>query len=147
MAGNERSSGPTKTLIFKDSNPADYNLNNPSQTQDYNINFSGGNEKGKYYAGLGYNKSNGLPINSFYERYSFVFNGSYNISDWLSASSNFNYNRANWENMPASQASEGSYFGRIMSAPPTTRFEDEDGNPMLGPNSSDGNQSFQNEKL
>lgn len=138
---------PTKTLIFKDSNPADYNLNNPSQTQDYNINFSGGNEKGKYYAGLGYNKSNGLPINSFYERYSFVFNGSYNISDWLSASSNFNYNRANWENMPASQASEGSYFGRIMSAPPTTRFEDEDGNPMLGPNSSDGNQSFQNEKF
>lgn len=78
-----------------------------------NINFSGGNEKGKYYAGLGYNKSNGLPINSFYERYSFVFNGSYNISDWLSASSNFNYNRANWENMPASQASEGSYFGRV----------------------------------
>ena len=72
---------PSTTLIYKDSNPMDYNLNNPSTTQDYNINFSGGNEKGNYYAGLGYNKSDGLPVNSFYERYSFVFNGSYKIAD------------------------------------------------------------------
>lgn len=137
---------PSTTLIYKDSNPMDYNLNNPSTTQDYNINFSGGNEKGNYYAGLGYNKSNGLPVNSFYERYSFVFNGSYKIADWITASSNFNYNRANWENMPGSQSDEGNYFGRVMSAPPTTRFEDEEGNPLLGPNYGDGNQAYQADK-
>ncbi len=134
------------TLLYKDIKPSDYNLNNPSITQDYNINMSGGNDKGAYYAGLGYNKSEGLPISSFYERYSFVFNGNYKVADWITASSNFNYNRANWRSMPGSQGDEGNYFGRIMSLPPTVRYEDEDGNPVLGPNSSDGNQSYQPDK-
>ena len=134
------------TLLYKDIKPSDYNLNNPSITQDYNINMSGGNDKGAYYAGLGYNKSEGLPISSFYERYSFVFNGNYKVTDWMTASSNFNYNRANWRSMPGSQGDEGNYFGRIMSLPPTVRYEDEDGNPVLGPNSSDGNQSYQPDK-
>ena len=48
--------------------------------------------------------------------------------------------------MPGSQDNEGNYFGRIMSLPPTVRYEDEDGNPVLGPNHSDGNQSYQPEK-
>ena len=134
------------TLLYKDIKPSDYNLNNPSLTQDYNVNMSGGNDKGTYYAGLGYNKSEGLPISSFYERYSFIFNGSYKLADWITASSNFNYNRANWRSMPGSQDNEGNYFGRIMSLPPTVRYEDEDGNPVLGPNHSDGNQSYQPEK-
>ena len=134
------------TLLYKDIKPSDYNLNNPSLTQDYNVNMSGGNDKGTYYAGLGYNKSEGLPISSFYERYSFIFNGSYKLADWITASSNFNYNRANWRSMPGSQDNEGNDFGRIMSLPPTVRYEDEDGNPVLGPNHSDGNQSYQPEK-
>lgn len=137
---------PTQTIIFKNTNPADYNLNNPSFSQDYNINMSGGNDKSSYYAGLGYNKQEGLPITTFYERYSFIFNGSYKVTDWLTSSSNFNYNRANWRNMPGSQGDEGNYFGRIMSTPPTVRFEDEDGNPTLGPNSGDGNQNYQADK-
>lgn len=106
------------TLLYKDIKPSDYNLNNPSLTQDYNVNMSGGNDKGTYYAGLGYNKSEGLPISSFYERYSFIFNGSYKLADWITANSNFNYNRANWRSMPGSQDNEGNYFGRIMSLPP-----------------------------
>lgn len=137
---------PTQTIIFKNTNPADYNLNNPSFSQDYNINMSGGNDRSSYYAGLGYNKQEGLPITTFYERYSFIFNGSYKVTDWLTSSSNFNYNRANWRNMPGSQDNEGNYFGRIMSTPPTVRFEDEDGNPTLGPNSGDGNQNYQADK-
>lgn len=137
---------PNSTIIFKGISPADYNLNNPSMTQDYNVNMSGGNEKGTYYAGLGYNKSEGIPISSFYKRYSFVFNGSYKVAERIKASSNFNYNRANWRSMPGSQSSEYNYFGRIMSTPPTARFEDEDGNYLLGPNDGDGNQAYQPEK-
>ncbi len=137
---------PGNYLIYKNTNPADYNFNDPAITQDYNINMSGGNEKGSYYAGLGYNKSEGLPITSFYERYSFIFNGSYQLNKWLKASSNFNYNRANWDSMPGSQTSEANYFGRILSVPTTARYEDEDGNKLLGPNTGDGNQSFQAEK-
>lgn len=137
---------PSQTIIFKETIPADYNLNNPSFSQDYNINMSGGNDKGSYYAGLGYNKQEGLPISTYYERFSFVMNASYKIADWLTSTSNFNYNRANWKSMPGSQSSEGNYFGRIMSTPPTVRFEDEEGNPTLGPNIGDGNQAFQPEK-
>lgn len=137
---------PNKTIIFKNTNPADYNFNNPAITQDYNINMSGGNEKGTYYAGLGYNKSEGLPITSFYERYSFLFNGSYKIKDWLKSNSNFSYNRANWRSMPGSQGSEANYFGRILSVPMTVRYVDEDGKTLLGPGAGDGNQSYQADK-
>lgn len=137
---------PGSYLIYKNTNPADYNFNSPAMTQDYNVNFSGGNDKGSYYAGLGYNKSEGLPITSFYERYSFVFNGSYQLTKWLKSSSSFNYNRANWDSMPGSQTDEANYFGRILSVPMTVRYEDEEGNPLLGPSVGDGNQNFQPEK-
>lgn len=137
---------PGQYLIYKETNPADYNFNDPATTQDYNISLSGGNDKGTYYAGFGYNKSEGLPITSFYERFSMVFNGSYQITDWLKSTTSFNFNRANWDSMPGSQTSEANYFGRILSVPMTVRYEDEDGNATLGPSTGDGNQSFQPEK-
>jgi len=135
-----------KELIFKETDIASYNINQPSMSQDYNINMSGGNDKGTYYAGIGYNHQEGLPVNTFYERYSFVLNASYNVADWLTSTSSLNYNRANWKNMPGSQESEAHYFGRIMSLPPTVRFEDEEGNMLLGNNRQDGNQAYQPDK-
>ncbi len=131
------------TLIYRETDIAKYSFVDPAVTQDYNLNMSGGNDRGTYYAGIGYNHSEGLPITSFYERYSFVLNGSYKVTDWLTSRSNFNYNRANWNSMPPTQTSEANYFGRIQSIPPTARFEDEDGNMLLGANSGDGNQSYQ----
>lgn len=130
-------------LIFKNTNPADFNFKNPSYTQDYNLNFSGGNDKGHYYAGMGYNHSQGLPISSYYKRYSFLLNGDYKIKPWLTSISNFSFTRANWQSMPGSQTSEANYFSRVISLPPTVRFTNEDGTPRLGNNASDGNQSFQ----
>ena len=47
-------------LIFKNTDIADFNINSPSFSQDYNLRVSGGNEKGNYYAGLGYNHSDCL---------------------------------------------------------------------------------------
>lgn len=137
-----------KDLIFLDTYPGDYNFNTPALTQDYNLSVSGGNDKGTYYAGLGYNDSEGLPLNSFYKRYSFIINGDYNIREWLKSSSSFNFARANWEKLPASSAGgDYNYFGRILSTPPTVRFKDEDGNLLLGNHVSDGNQAFQLDKF
>jgi TonB-linked SusC/RagA family outer membrane protein len=133
-------------IMYKETDPADYNFNNPAITQDYNVSMSGGNANGSYYAGLGYNKQDGLPITSFYERYSFILNGSWKVTNWLKSTSNFNFTRANWNSMPGSLASEENYFGRILSVPKTARYEDEDGNPLLGPSFSDGNQSYQADK-
>ncbi len=134
-------------LIYRETDIAKYSFVDPSMTQDYNLNMSGGNDRGNYYAGLGYNHSEGLPITSYYKRYSFIFNGGYKVTDWLKTNSNFNYNRANWQSMPPTQTSEANYFGRIQSVPPTARFEDEDGNMLLGSNSGDGNQSYQSDRF
>ena len=80
-----------KEIIYKDTDLASYNLNNPSLTQDYNINMSGGNDRATYYAGLGYNHQEAVPINTYYERYSFVTNASYKIADWLTSKSSRRY--------------------------------------------------------
>ena len=136
-----------KYLIYKETNPADYNINTPALTQDYNVNFSGGNDRGHYFASLGYNRQQGMPINTYYQRYSFTFNGDYMVTNWLKSVSKFSYNRANWDGLPPTQTSEANYFGRIMSTPPTVRMVDEEGNPCLGPSSGDGNQSYQNDKF
>lgn len=45
----------SKIILYKDINLVDYNLNNLVIFQDYNINMFGGNDKGIYYVGLGYN--------------------------------------------------------------------------------------------
>ncbi len=137
---------PTKQIIYKDTPVQQYAFNNPSVTQDYNVNMSGGNDKGTYYAGLGYNNSEGAPVTSYYKRYSFLLNGTYQLTKWLKSTSNFNYNRANWQSMPGSQGDEANYFGRLQSVPPTARFVDENGNNLLGSSIGDGNQYFQPNK-
>ncbi|HCO66395.1 MAG TPA: SusC/RagA family protein [Dysgonomonas sp.] len=137
---------PEKTLIFKNTDPTKTNFNNPAISQDYNVNMSGGNDKGSYYAGLGYNHSEGVPIKSFYKRYNFTFNGDYKITRWLKSESRFNFTKAEWQKLPGSQGSEAHYFGRILSVPPTVRYYDEDGNALLGPSSADGNQNYQPDK-
>lgn len=135
-----------KDIIYKETNLDKYNLNNPALSQDYNVNMSGGNDKATYYAGIGYNRQEGVPISTFYQRISFITNASYRITDWLKSSSSLNYNRANWKNMPGSNGTEAHYFGRVRSLPPTVRFEDEEGNMLLGPGTADGNQSYQPDK-
>ena len=132
-----------KEILYKNTDVDKYNLNDPAFSQDYNINMSGGNDRGTYYAGLGYNRQEGVPVNTFYERYSFITNASYKIADWLTSTSSLNYNRANWKNMPGSNGSELNYFGRARSLPPTVLFEDEEGNMKLGPGTADGNQMYQ----
>lgn len=136
---------PGKRLLYKETDIVGTNMVNPSISQDYNVNISGGNERGSYYAGIGYNNSQGIPVHSYYKRYNFLFNGSYKVTDFIEANSSLNFTRANWESMPGSQSNEGNYFGRLLSLPPTVRYEDEE-DPLLGPSSGDGNQNYQPEK-
>lgn len=133
-------------ILYKDTKVSDFNVNSPALSQEYNLSFSGGNERGKYYAGLGYYDADGFPISSYYKRYSFSFSGSYKIADWLQASSIFNYNRANYQNGPGANENDNSrYFGRIMSMPPTVRLQDEEGNMLLGIDRTNGNYQFEDD--
>ena len=84
-------------LIFYDGMTLyDTNIVSPAISQDYGVDFSGGNDKGSYYASLGYNNSNGNAYKNDYNRLSFVFNGDYKIRPWLTSSSSFNYAQTTW---------------------------------------------------
>ena len=138
------------TIIFRDINPLDVDINNPASTQDYNVSFSGGNDRGKYYAGLGYYDQDGGPKNTFYKRYNFSLTGSYRITDWLESKSVFNYIRSNWNNAPqpvGNLANPDFFYGRILSVPHTLRLLDEDNKPLLGQDNNNTNLSYQPEKF
>lgn len=129
-------------IIYKNTDIADFNINSPSFSQDYNLSVSGGNDKGHYYAGLGYNKSEGTAVGNYYQRMTFIFNADYKLKEWLTSSSSFNFADATWNGLPATQEREDNYFSRVLSLPPTFRGYNAAGESLLGPNSSDGNQQY-----
>ena len=129
-------------LIYKNTDIADFNVQTPAFSQDYNLSVSGGNDKGSYYAGLGYNKSDGTAYGNWYKRITFTFNADYKLKEWLTSNSSFNFADATWNGLPATQGAEESYFSRCLSLPPTFRGYNADGEMLLGPNTGDGNQQY-----
>ena len=134
-------------LIYKNTDISDFNVQTPAFSQDYNLSVSGGNEKGNYYAGLGYNKSDGTAYGNWYKRITFTFNADYKLKEWLTSSSSFNFADATWNGLPATQTAEANYFSRCLSLPPTFRGYNADGEMLLGPNSGDGNQQYNFDKF
>lgn len=137
-AGNYDPNGTYADLIYKDFNYGDLGLHKRANVQDYNIGMTGGNDKGSYYANIGLYDEGGLSLKTFYRRLSFMLNGDYKIKDWLKSESFFQFNKANWRDQSL-QNGEGNYWGRMLSAPPTMRGKNEDGEWLLGRDASDGN--------
>lgn len=134
-------------LIFKNTDIADFNIQSPSFSQDYNLSVSGGNDKGHYYAGMGYNKSEGTAYGNEYQRITFTFNADYKLKPWLTSNSTFSFADAKWNDLPPTQTAEANYFSRVLSLPPTFRGYNADGEMLLGPNSGDGNQQVNFDKF
>lgn len=118
---------------------------NPATTQDYTVSFSGGNDKGHYYSSLGYNYSNGLPINTFYRNLTGVLNADYQVRSWLISTTNINYAKANWRD--AQTTTEASYFGRMLSLPPTQRLTNPNGDLLIGRGNGDENPNVNDAKF
>lgn len=135
----------TDTLIFNNFNYKDYALRPYSLTQDHNVSMSGGNDKGKYYAGFGMYNEKGLPINTFYRRYTFVLNSEYKIRSWLTSTSSLNFANAKWRD-PVTN-SEGNYLSRSLGAPPTMRGRNEKGDLLVGRDFGDGNPLVNDDKF
>lgn len=133
-------------LIFKDYNGQmqDVAFNNPSFTQDHHVSISGGNDRAKFIASLGYYKENGQIVSTFYDRFTGNVNGSYKVLDniTVNAGATFSYAR-----MPGLWTSEGNLFYRSMSLWPTYNPWDEKGNPTSGNGSADGNPLYWIDKL
>lgn len=137
-AGNYDPNGTYADLIYKDFNYGDYGLYKNAAVQDYNIGMTGGNEKGSYYANVGLYDEGGLSLKTFYRRLSFTLNGDYKLNNWLTSYSTLNFEKANWRDQSL-QNGEGNYWGRMLSAPPTMRGTNADGELILGRDASDGN--------
>lgn len=137
-AGNYDPNGTYADLIYKDFNYGDYGLYKKATVQEYNIGMSGGNDRGAYFANLGYYDEGGLSLKTFYKRLTFTLNGDYKIKDWLKSESNLQFNKANWRDQSL-QNGEGNYWGRMLSAPPTMRGTNAAGEFILGRDASDGN--------
>lgn len=144
-AGNYDANGTYYDLIYRDFNYGDYGLNETAITQDYNVGLSGGNERGKYFANLGYYDEGGLSLATFYNRLNFAFNGDYKINDWVTSESGVQYARAKWRDQSL-QNGETNYWARMLSAPPTLREFNENGQWILGRDASDGNPAFNIDK-
>jgi TonB-linked SusC/RagA family outer membrane protein len=137
-AGAYDPNGTNADLIYKDFNYGDYAFRSPAISQDYNIGMNGGNEKGGYYANLGYYNEDGLSLGTFYRRLTFTLNGDYKIKSWLKSESSVAFARANWRDQSL-QNGEANYWGRMLSAPPTMRGTNANGDLILGRDASDGN--------
>ncbi len=133
------------TLLFTNFDYNDFALNSSPVTQDYNVSMTGGNDKGKYYAGFGAYNQAGFPINTFYKRITFVFNGEYKIKPWLTSQSGLNYARARWRD-PVTN-SEANYLTRSLGAPPTMRGRNENGDLLVGRDFRDGNPAVNDDKF
>lgn len=137
-SGNYDPNGTFADLIYKDFNYGDYGLHDKATVQEYNVGMSGGNDRGSYFANVGYYDEGGLSLKTFYRRLTFTLNGDYKIKDWLKSESSLQFNKANWRDQSLTNG-EGNYWGRMLSAPPTMRGTNANGEFILGRDASDGN--------
>jgi TonB-linked SusC/RagA family outer membrane protein len=144
-AGAFDPNGTNKEIIFKDFNYKDYALRSQGITKDLYVSMTGGNEKGNYYAGIGSYDEEGLPINTFYKRLTFVFNGEYKIKSWLTTTSGLNFATAKWRDTQTT--GEENYLTRSLGAPPTMRGTNANGELLVGRDSSDGNPLVNDDKF
>lgn len=108
-------------VFWRGAKVEDVNIKTPSLSQDYTVDFSGGNAKGGYYASLGYNNTEGNAVDNVYDRLTFTFNGDYKLRPWLTSNSSFNYSHMKW--VPIKNGNgEYYYFTRALSVPPTMRI-------------------------
>ncbi len=108
-----------KKVLFQDNKVNELIYVDNPHTVEHNISFDGGNEKGTYYASLGYLDNQGLVWGSNFKRYSGAFNGSYNITENFKVKSNIIYAHSNF-NKPFD--SEYNLFQRTSGLAPTSRI-------------------------
>ena len=124
---------PGQMLIYCDNQLRDYNIKSPAISQDYNLSVSGGNERGHYYASIGYNHSEGNAVNNWYSRLNFILNADYKITPWLTSNSSLSFTDAKWDDGAVGYAGESNFFSTTLSVPPTFRIKSPDGDWLAGP--------------
>jgi TonB-linked SusC/RagA family outer membrane protein len=99
------------TYYYTPDNWADETFQNNAR-QEYNLSFSGGNEKQTYYLSFNYLDDEGIVPNSAYNRISGRFKGDQKVTDWLKVGANVNINSitSNYPEEQVSTSSSGNAF-------------------------------------
>lgn len=123
-------------ILFWNQDIMKLNTNQPSLTQDYNISFSGGNDRGNYYASIGYYNAEGTIKHTSYKRYNFAFTGEYKLTSWLKSNSIFNFTRSEDRTQPfGMRNSYNDIIGYMLNRGfmyKFVRYYDEEGNNLVG---------------
>lgn len=128
---------PSKTLIYAETNYQDLIYRN-AYTQDHYLDASGGNDKGAFYAGLGYTKSDGTATITDYNRLSFNLNASYKLRENFRINGLVQYTNRNNRTV----SSLANLFYRSASLPGSAKYKFEDGTIAPGQNQSIGNPDY-----
>lgn len=115
--------------------------------QDYSLSVNGGNDRGTFYASMGYLNEDGIIQYSGYERISARFKADYKIKSWLKIGANVGYVHSRTESNPNMDTSLGStnlmyYTTQIAPIYPVyVRVLDANGNPVIRTDEN-GNQQY-----
>lgn len=106
--------------------------------QEYNVNVSGGTQKGSFYTSLGYLDEDGIIDNSGYKRFTSRLKADYQARPWLKVSTNVGYVRSKMESNPNLNDSEMGggnmgYYTQYISPlyPLYVRVLDANNNPVI----------------
>lgn len=111
-------------------------------TNEHNVNFSGGNDQGAFALSLGMVKDNGMIIGSSLKRFNMNFNGALNVGKNLKITTNigaYNVNQAlpygSFNNVDPEGGAAGGLLQRFVGVAPTVRYvNDTSGVTLPGPN-------------
>lgn len=142
---------PTKTIIFDETDFQSLRMQTAISHNHY-VSASGGSEKAKFNAGIGYLMAEGTALNSDYNRLSANLNGSLQITDKLKIDGRVLFSSTDFLLLaPESQANSvlsstganlSNVFYRSSSLPSTTKYKFEDGTIAPGVNNSLGNPHY-----
>ena len=103
--------------------------------QNYQLSYSGGNEKSRYYASGGYLHNKGIIRPSSYDRYTFRLNLDNQVKDWLKISTNLNFINSKYHNTQQNASSgRGGVIMSALNTPPFLHVYNPDGSGQFDPN-------------
>ncbi|MDR0430908.1 MAG: SusC/RagA family TonB-linked outer membrane protein [Tannerellaceae bacterium] len=89
------------------------------QTQNYNLNVSGGNQRVSYLASGSYYKNDGIVRFSGYERFTLRSNTDFRLTERINISTNINATNSNRHTIPENSLESGTVFGALTYDPTT----------------------------
>ena len=125
---------PSKTIIFQETNWQDILFQN-SISHDHHLGVSGGTDRATVNASIGYMKSNGIAITTFYDRITANLNSDLKVNDKLTVNGKMMYSYSSNNGV----YSDTELFFRAAGLAPTAKYTFEDGTLAPGQARNTGN--------